>query len=180
MKIWVLDGFEFSKTHHLGWVFLSSRLGSSAADDHKFRKNFYICTFKISRIICSFKFDQRYEINIWCKSCIYIKFEFSKFTSPWHSWSASNLSATERILSSSLLLVGSEPILTWVLSGSNSGFHSGLSFLNLISVNTITLNLSLTSQHFLPMSNAYGVSSGQSNISIPSIYKKSWLLMPTS
>ena len=81
---------------------------------------------------------------------------------------------------SNLLLVGSEPILTWVLSGSNSGFHSGLSFLNLISVNTITLNLSLTSQHFLPMSNAYGVSSGQSNISIPSIYKKSWLLMPTS
>ena len=34
------------------------------------------------------------------------------------------------------------------------------------------LNISLTSQHCLPMSNAYGVSRGQSNISIPSIYNK--------
>ena len=52
VKTRVLDGLEFSKNQS-SWVLLSLRFESSAADDRKFRKIFYICTFKISGIICS-------------------------------------------------------------------------------------------------------------------------------
>ena len=55
VKTLVLDGLEFSKNQP-SWVLLSLRLESSAADDCKFRKIFYICTFKISGIICGVKF----------------------------------------------------------------------------------------------------------------------------
>ena len=50
VKTQVLDGLEFSKNQP-SWVIHSLRL-DAAADDHKFRKIFYICTFKISEIIC--------------------------------------------------------------------------------------------------------------------------------
>ena len=42
VKTRVWDVLEFSKNQP-PWVFLSLRLESSAADDRKFRKNFYIC-----------------------------------------------------------------------------------------------------------------------------------------
>ena len=60
VKTRVLDGLEFSKNQQ-PWVFRFLRLRSSTADDRKFRKNYYICTFKISGTIFSVKFDQRYE-----------------------------------------------------------------------------------------------------------------------
>ena len=55
VKTQVLGGLLFSKNQP-SWVFLSLRLESSAAEDRKFRKIFYICTFKISEIICGVKF----------------------------------------------------------------------------------------------------------------------------
>jgi len=55
VKTRVLDGLKFSKNQP-SWGFLSLRLESSGADDRKFSKIFYICTFKISGIICGVKF----------------------------------------------------------------------------------------------------------------------------
>ena len=126
------------KTNHLGFL-LFSRLESSAADDSKFWKTFYICTFKFAGIICSVIFDQKYEINKLYKKCIYVKLDFQNV----HLLVTAHLLVIcllqrESFLSS-LWLVRSEPILTWVLSEPNSEFHSGLSFLNLISGFT-TLN----------------------------------------
>jgi len=90
-KDWVLLGFILLKSHlrskHLlnlskahvmtrildvlgcskkqpPWGFHSLKLGSSKADDRKFRKKYYVCTFKILDIICSVKFDQRHTMKI--------------------------------------------------------------------------------------------------------------------
>ena len=98
VKTRVLDGHEFSKNKP-PWVFALLR----------FRKNYYICTFKISGIICSVKL---YESKHTMKIMYVLKFPC--------------LLQRENFLSSlSLVELELEPTLTWVLSEPKFGFYLG-------------------------------------------------------
>ena len=94
MKTGVLDDLECSKNQP-PWGFTLFKL---------LQQLIIVNTYKFSGIICSVIFDQRYEINKLYKKCIYVKLDFSKFTSPCHSSSSNNLSATERKLSKQSLI----------------------------------------------------------------------------